>query len=52
MPTAANYDSPRGAHFTFDRHRLGYLNLIEKLNCDYCAYANGLFAYALNPRRR
>jgi hypothetical protein len=36
----------RGAHFVFDRHRLGYLNLIEKLNCDYCAYANGLLAYA------
>jgi hypothetical protein len=32
--------------FAFDRHRLGYLNIIEKLNCDYCAYANGLIAYA------
>jgi hypothetical protein len=29
----------------FDRHRLGYLNAIEKANCSYCAYANGLFAY-------
>jgi hypothetical protein len=29
----------------FDRHRLAYLNLIEKLNCLYCAYANGVFAY-------
>ncbi len=36
----------RGAFFAFDRRRLGYLNLIEKLNCDYCAYANGLLAYA------
>lgn len=36
----------RGAFFAFDRHRLGYLNVIEKLNCDYCAYANGLLAYA------
>jgi hypothetical protein len=32
--------------FAFDRHRLSYLNIIEKLNCDYCAYANGLVAYA------
>ena len=36
----------RGAFFVFDRRRLGYLNVIEKLNCDYCAYANGLLAYA------
>lgn len=36
----------RREFFAFDRHRLGYLNLIEKLNCDYCAYANGLIAYA------
>ena len=36
----------RGSFFAFDRRRLDYLNLIEKLNCDYCAYANGLVAYA------
>lgn len=36
----------RGSFFVFDRRRLDYLNLIEKLNCDYCAYANGLVAYA------
>lgn len=36
----------RRGFFAFDRHRLGYLNLIEKLNCDYCAYASGLLAYA------
>jgi hypothetical protein len=28
-----------------DRHRLAYLNGIEKLNCAYCTYANGLIAY-------
>jgi hypothetical protein len=28
-----------------DRHRLGYLNAIEKLNCVYCGSANGVFAY-------
>jgi len=29
-----------------DRHRLAYLNGIEKLNCVYCGYANGVIAYA------
>ena len=28
-----------------DRHRLDYLNGIEKLNCVYCGYFNGLIAY-------
>ena len=28
-----------------DRHHLAYLNAIEKLNCVYCGYANGVFAY-------
>lgn len=32
-------------YIALDRHRLGYLNFIEKLNCDYCAYANGVLAY-------
>jgi hypothetical protein len=36
----------RGDHFVFDRHRLPYLNWIERANCFYCAYANGLMAYA------
>jgi hypothetical protein len=29
-----------------DRHRLAYLNLIERLNCFYCGDANGVIAYA------
>jgi hypothetical protein len=29
-----------------DRHRLGYLNTIEKINCAYCGYGNGVIAYA------
>lgn len=29
-----------------DRHHLDYLNAIEKLNCTYCSYANGLLAYS------
>lgn len=29
-----------------DRHRLAYLNTIEKINCTYCGYGNGIIAYA------
>ena len=29
----------------YDRHHLGYLNIIEKFHCLYCGYANGLVAY-------
>jgi hypothetical protein len=29
-----------------DRHKLAYLNTIEKVNCAYCGYANGVAAYA------
>ena len=29
-----------------DRHKLAYLNVIEKVNCTYCGYANGVMAYA------
>jgi hypothetical protein len=37
----------RGDFFAFDRHHLAYLNLIEKVNCAYCSYANGVIAYAM-----
>ena len=36
----------RAYYFVFDRHHLAYLNALEKLNCAYCSYANGLIAYA------
>lgn len=36
----------RGDHIIFDRKYLGYLNWIQKLNCLYCSYVNGLFSYA------
>jgi hypothetical protein len=29
-----------------DRHYLKYLNVLERLNCDYCSYFNGLSSYA------
>ena len=35
----------RRDHFAIDRHRLAYLNSVEKLHCLYCSYANGLLAY-------
>jgi hypothetical protein len=35
----------RSDYLVFDRGRLAYLNLIEKLNCAYCSYGNGLIAY-------
>ncbi len=31
--------------FTVDRHLLNYLNAIEKFNCVYCSYGNGVVAY-------
>lgn len=35
----------RDEYIVFDRHYLGYLNFIEKLNCLYCSYFNGLINY-------
>lgn len=35
----------RSDYIVIDRHMLGYLNLIEKVNCVYCGYANGLIGY-------
>ena len=35
----------RSEYLAFDRQKLNYLNIIEKLNCDFCAYANGVIAY-------
>ena len=37
---------PRRQYVVLDRHRLPYLNTIEKLNCVYCGYGNGVLAYA------
>ena len=36
----------RRDHIIFDRHHLAYLNGLQKLNCAYCSYANGLIGYA------
>ena len=37
---------PRREYLVFDRVKLNYLNGIEKLNCIYCSYGNGIIAYA------
>jgi hypothetical protein len=36
---------PRREYFVVDRHKLAYLNSIEKVNCTFCSYAIGLIAY-------
>jgi hypothetical protein len=36
----------RSRYVFMDRGQLPYLNAIERLNCNYCSYANGLVAYA------
>ena len=35
----------RRNYWSADRTHLPYLNLIEKINCAYCTYANGLAAF-------
>ncbi len=35
----------RSDYLVLDRGDLPYLNALEKLNCGYCGYANGLAAY-------
>ena len=34
----------RGDYQRRDRRHLAYLNWVEKLNCEYCSYANGVIA--------
>ena len=35
----------RSKYIVVDRHQLSYLNSVEKLNCAYCGYVNGLISY-------
>jgi hypothetical protein len=35
----------RGDYIIFDRHKLAYLNALQKFNCVYCSYGNGMIAY-------
>lgn len=36
----------RSEYIIVDRHHLSYLNGLEKINCMYCGYFNGLMSYA------
>jgi hypothetical protein len=36
----------RAEYLVFDRADLPYLNVVEKFNCFYCSYGNGVAAYA------
>jgi hypothetical protein len=42
----------RADYILLDRNRLAYLNLLERLNCQYCGYANGVLAYAVEVAGR
>ena len=35
----------RAEYILFDRSHLAYLNALERFNCVYCSYANGVVAY-------
>lgn len=35
----------RNTYIRIDRHKLKYLNPMQKLNCLYCGYANGVVKY-------
>lgn len=35
----------RSKYIVIDRQHLAYLNVIEKFNCMYCGYGNGLMSY-------
>jgi len=36
----------RSKYIKIDRHKLKYLNFIQKVNCGYCGYVNGFINYA------
>lgn len=42
----------RKEYLIIDRQHLAYLNMIEKLNCMYCGYGNGLLSYGLEIASR
>jgi hypothetical protein len=37
---------PRADYVVIDRHHLHYLNILQKLNCVYCGYVNGVISWA------
>ncbi len=47
IPTVRRKD-----YIVMDRHRLQYLNLIERMHCVYCGYANGMLSYVMEVAAR
>lgn len=39
-------------YVNFDRRKLSYLTNLDKINCAYCSYMNGLFMYVSEIGRR
>lgn len=37
----------RSEYFVYERRFLDYLNIVQKINCLYCSYFNGLAGYAV-----
>jgi hypothetical protein len=42
----------RKDYIVYDRRFLDYLNIVQKINCLYCGYVNGFFAYAVEIAAR
>jgi len=42
----------RRDYFVLDRHTLAYLNALEKVNCTFCSYANGVLGYVREIQAR
>jgi hypothetical protein len=42
----------RSDYIIFDRGKLCYLNFLERVNCAYCSYANGLMAFVVEVAAR
>jgi hypothetical protein len=42
----------RSDYIVFDRGKLCYLNLLERINCAYCSYGNGVIAFVTEVAAR
>jgi hypothetical protein len=42
----------RSDYIVFDRGKLRYLNLLERINCAYCSYGNGVLGYVVEIAAR
>jgi hypothetical protein len=42
----------RSDYVVFDRGKLRYLNALERINCAYCSYGNGVLAYVVEVAGR